>query len=42
MYKICATKRDLDIIDRKLYRFNPDLWEVVMSTGTYQLKYEDD
>lgn len=41
MYKICATKRDLDTIDRKLYQFIPDLWEVVMSTGTYQLKYED-
>lgn len=42
MYKICATKRDLDIIDRKLYRFIPDLWEVnVASKGIYQLKYED-
>lgn len=41
MYKICATKRDLDIIDRKFYRFIPDLWEVVTTIGTYQLKYED-
>lgn len=41
MYKICATKRDLDTIDRKLYQFIPDLWEVVTPIGTYQLKYED-
>lgn len=41
MYKICATKRDLDTIDRTLYQFIPDLWEVVIPAGTYQLKYED-
>lgn len=41
MYKICATKRDLDRIGSKLYQFIPDLWEVVTPIGTYQLKYED-